>query len=67
MFEVWDEMENEMLFNKQPKRSKCLLSKQRGKMKPETVAGDNTKVVFGKWERRKTTFNFPLILPPLVY
>lgn len=27
-FDVWDEMENEMLFNKQPAMSKCLLNKK---------------------------------------
>lgn len=27
-FDVWDEMENEMLFNKQPEMSQCLLNKK---------------------------------------
>lgn len=27
-FDVWDEMENEMLFNKQPAMSKCLQNKK---------------------------------------
>lgn len=27
-FDVWDEMENEMLFNKQPAMSRCLLNKR---------------------------------------
>lgn len=28
-FDVWDEMENEMLFNKQPEMSQCLQNKKR--------------------------------------
>lgn len=33
-FDVWDEMENEMLFNKQPEMSECLLN---GKKKKKEV------------------------------